>query len=360
MIAQIRPNSPPPFRKAHSLTPIQRVQVGALILALAVVGGTVGYRVLGNYGWSEALWMVVITISTVGYGEHTQSPSAVQWLTIAVILVGMSSAVYTFTGAIQLTLEGELERTFGARRMNRQIERLQDHIIICGIGRSGRNLAEDLKHKNRAFVMVDNDEVKIEEAHELGYPAILGDATEENVLLRAGITDAQAIVSVLPSDANNVFITLTARELNPDLLIIASAEKDTTAKKLHQAGARKVVMPSRVSALQISRMIVHPSTADLMALVAESSYLDVELDEIRVTDHPRLIGITVQQSEAHRTHKLLVVAIRRSEGDMVFNPGADYIFGDHDIAIVMGNRKHIRQFRASYGRILSTTNGAQT
>ena len=325
---------------------MQRVQIGALILLTAVVGGTIGYRVWGDYDWSEALWMVVITISTVGYAEHTQSPTSVQWLTMGVILVGMSSAVYTFTGAIQLTLEGELERTFGVRRMNRQIERLQDHIIICGMGRSGRNLATDLQQRGHSFVLVDYDEAKLEDAHDLLFPAIQGDATEEAVLQRAGIEQARAIVSALPSDADNVFITLTARELNPELLIIASAEKETTAKKLHQAGARKVVMPSRVSALQIARMIVHPSTADLMELVAESSYLDLDLDEINVGEHPNLVGTTVQKSEAHPKRKLLVVAVRQQDGTLIFNPESDYAFADNDIAIVMGNRAHIAQFRS--------------
>jgi voltage-gated potassium channel len=318
------------------------------VALLAVLLGTVGFRTLGDYEWAEALWMVIITISTVGYSERSQSAASVQLLTVAVILVGMSSAVYTFSGFFQLVLEGELERTLGVRRMTRQLEKLRNHVIICGMGRSGRSLARDLTHHNRDFVIVEKDELKIEEAHAEDFPALFGDAREESVLRQAGIERAQALVSSLPSDADNVFITLTARDMNPDLLILASAEHESTAKKLHQAGAQKVVMPARVSAIQMSRMILHPTTADLMELVAESSYLDVELDELSVKQHAALAGVTVRETEAHRKHKLLVVAVRQENGDLIFNPDADYAFGPKDIAIVMGSRTRIDEFRSLY------------
>ncbi len=318
------------------------------MLFAAVVLGTIGYRWSGEYDWIEALWMVIITISTVGYSEQSQLGSLGQFITVAVILVGMSSAVYTFTGFFQLVLGGELERTLGTRRMARQIDSLNNHVIICGFGRSGRSLAAELKLRGREFVFVEKDPAKIEEAHAMDIPAICGDATDEFVLTHAGVQRAHALVSSLPSDADNVFITLTARELNTHLLIVASAEHDRTAKKLHQAGAQKVVMPARVSAMQMSRMILHPSTADLMELVAESSYLDLELDELSVSEHSLLIGKTVEDTQAHSTHKLLVVAVRRGDGEMVFNPAADYTFVANDIAIVMGNHTHISQFRSVY------------
>ena len=329
-------------------TPLVRVRKGAIVLLAAVGLGTLGYRYIADYGWIESVWMVFITISTVGYAERSQTVASVQLVSMAVILVGMSSAVYTFSGFVQLALEGELERTLGVRRMSRQIDKLRDHVIICGMGRSGRNLAVNLKNRRRDFVLVDNDDEKIEEATELGFAVIDGDATDEVVLRRAGIDHAQALVSVLPSDANNVFITLTAREMNPDLLIIANAEQESTAKKLHQAGAQKVVMPARVSALQMSRMILHPSTADLMELLAESSYLDLESDELEVDLHKTLIGVTVRETEAHRKYKLLVVAVRQGDGHMVFNPAAEYMFAPGDIVILLGHREHIDHFRAQY------------
>ena len=329
-------------------TPLDRVRFGAIVAAVAIVLATIGYHTLGDYAWSEALWMVIITISTVGYSENSQASTAVQLLTVAVIVVGMSSAVYTLSGFFQLVLEGELERSLGVRRMTRQIEELRDHVIICGMGRSGRNLAHELRQRGRDFVVVEKDESRVEELSALDSPILCGDATEEIVLRKAGIERAQAIVSSLPSDADNVFITLTARDINPNLLIVASAAHESTAKKLHQAGAQKVVMPARISAIQISRMILHPSTADLMELVAESSYLDLELDELSVEQYSGLIGVTVRETEAHRKHKLLVVAVRREGGELIFNPDAEYAFSPKDIAIVMGSRAQIDVFRSLY------------
>lgn len=329
-------------------TSIQRLRTGVHVLGAVIILGTIGYRVLGDYDWHEAFWMVAITISTVGYAERSDATMSVQALSIAIILVGISSAAYTFTGFFQLVLEGELERTLGVRKMNRQIERLRDHVIICGMGRSGRNLARDLKHRGRELVVVEKDEDRVAEATTLDFVAICGDATEEDVLRQAGIEHASALVSALPSDAENVFITLTAKEINPQLLIIASAEYESTAKKLHQAGADKVVMPARISALQMSRMIVHPSTADLMELLAEASYLELELDEVRVDKHAQLIGMTVAETEAHRRHNLLVVAVRQGTGAMIFNPDANYAFTVKDIAILLGNRRDIDQFRSLY------------
>lgn len=329
-------------------TPVQRVRSGAIVLLAAVLVGVVGYRVLGDYSWIESLWMVIITVSTVGYSEHSQSTTSVQLLTLAVIMVGMSSAVYTFSGFFQLWLEGELELALGVRRMNRQIEQLRDHVIICGMGRSGRSLAADLRHRGRELVVIEIDEDKIEDASELDALVIDGDAREESVLQKAGIEHASALVSALPSDADNVFITLTAREMNPNIRIVASAEYESTAKKLHQAGAQKVVMPSRVSALQMSRMILNPSAADLMELIAESSYLDLELDEVKVGKHAALVGLTVNETEAHRKHKILVIAVRQKDGSMIFNPDAEYAFAADDIAILMGNRKQIDHFRSLF------------
>ena len=318
------------------------------MLLVAVLFGTWGFHTLGEYTWVEALWLVVITVSTVGYGEHSDTGPAIQLLTMGVILVGMSSAVYTFSGFFQLVLAGELERSLGWKRMTRQIENLQNHVIICGMGRSGRSLARDLQHRDREFVIIECDETKVEESQALDFPTFCGDATEESTLRQVGIDRAHALVSALPSDADNVFITLTARDMNSHLLIIARAEQESTAKKLHQAGAQKVVMPARVSAIQMSRMILHPSTADLMELVAESSYLDIELDELSVNEHRGLIGISVQDTEAHRKYKLLVVAVRQEDGEMIFNPDAEYAFRPNDIAILMGNRAQIDVFRSLY------------
>ena len=329
-------------------SPFERVRTGALLLGICVAFGILGFRILGDYDWLEAVWMVVITVTTVGYGETSDSPPAVQVLTILLILIGMTSGVYTTTGFFQLVLEGELERVLGFRRMTRQIEKLHGHTIICGLGRSGRSLAEDLLRRGRKIVIVENDEERLAEASELQCLVIDGDATQEETLLRAGIERASSLVIALPSDADNVFITLTARELNTELLIVARASREHTAKKLRQAGAQKVVMPAAVSAKLMSRMVLDPSAADWLELIAESSYKELDIEELLIANFPRLIGKTILATEAQRTHRILFVAIRDGEGTIIANPSADYIFQEDDVAVLMGNPANIEQFRQLY------------
>ena len=328
-------------------TPLERIRIGFVLLAIIVVVSILGFGYLG-YPWLDAIWMVVITISGVGYSERSGTTPEVKWLMIAVIVFGMSAAIYTIGGFLQLITEGELERLLGTRRMTREIERLKDHVIICGFGRMGQRLAETFHGRHREFVVIENDSERIEEARNCDLPCIAGDATDENVLLDAGIKRAHALVTALPTDADNVFITLTARNLSDRLQIVARAEHSSTDKKLRQAGANKVVMPAIIGAQQMVRMITRPTTADLMELVAESTNLDVELDEIKVPAEGPLSGVTVCETEAHRRHRLLVLAVKQADGNMVFNPDAEYTFKGGDIVIVMGGVDDMDRFRRQY------------
>ncbi|QDT09505.1 potassium channel family protein [Planctomycetes bacterium K23_9] len=330
-------------------TPLQRVGRGAIFLCLVVGVSVVGFRYLEGYDWIESLWLVVVTISTVGFGEHSTLSPTSQLLVVLLILLGMSAAVYTIGGFIQLMLEGEIENLLGKRRMDQEISRLSGHVLLCGYGRIGQSLAAELRTGGKEVVVLETNRDVQEEAVANGFLCVIGDATDESVLTEVGICRAGAIVTALPSDAENVFVTLTARNMNCDLQIIARAEMPSTEKKLLQAGANQVVMPSLVGARLMSRMITRPTTADLFDLVTHSGYEDLELDEISVTAGSNIIGATVAETEAHRKHKLLVVALKPKDGELLFNPGADQVFQQDDTAIVMGNAKDISRFRQVYG-----------
>jgi voltage-gated potassium channel len=329
-------------------TPLERIRLGAIVLSAVFLVAVVGYRVIGGYPWIESLWLVVITLSSVGFGERSQMGSAMQLWTIVVIIVGISASAYTLGGFIQFILEGELDLWLGQRRMTREIEQLSDHVIICGFGRIGLVLGEDLKRQKQPLVVVDQDLARIEEAKSRHHPCLVGDATEEPVLLRAGLRRCKTLFTGLPSDAANVFITLTARNLNPTVQIIARAEHPSTEKKLRQAGANRIVMPSLIGAHHVERMITRPSTADLMELVAESSFTDLELDEVKVVPSGKLVGVSVHETEAHR-RRLLVVAVKQRDGSMLFNPDGSYTFQADDVLMVMGHEKDIQRFRTEYG-----------
>jgi len=330
-------------------TPAQRVRLGACVLAAIVTASIVVYRFSGaGFGWAEALWFVVITVSSVGLAEQSQLPPLLQLFTVIVIIFGMSAAAYTFGGFVQMMTEGEIERALGRRRMTRGIEQLEGHIVLCGFGRTGHILGNALELQQRPFVVVEHDPENIEEATRLSYLVVLGDATEEKVLLSAGVERASTLVTVLPNDAANVFIALTSRNLNPDLQIIARAEFRSSEKKLIQAGADRVVMPATIGAQRMARMITRPTTAHLMELVSDHSMLDIEMDEMTLSDASQLVGVTVADAGAHRRHGLLFVAVQHADGNMLFNPGGDYMFQASDTVIVMGRTEDIKRFQQQH------------
>jgi voltage-gated potassium channel len=317
-------------------------------LVVIFVGAVVGFQLLGDYDFVDAIWLTTITISSVGFSETSSSSAALQLFTVGVIILGMSAAAYTFGGFVQMVLEGELQEALGLRRMTRGIEQLNKHVIVCGFGRIGEFLATDLRQSQQHFVVVDHSMERFEEAKALGFLSVHGNATEDSILASAGIERARCLVSCLPSDADNVFITLTARNLCSSLEIIARAEHPSTEAKLMQAGANKVVMPAIIGAHRIERLVTRPSTAQLMELVSESSFLDLELDEITLADDSKLIGVKVAETEAHRKHKLLVLAVRGADAQLIFNPEADYTFRAGDIAMVMGHVEDIKRFRTAF------------
>ncbi len=327
-----------------------RVRLGAAILATVILIAVPVYRFAGNdFGWVEAVWFVVITVSSVGLSEHSDLSPPLQMFTVLVIMFGVLAAIYTFGGFIQMMTEGEIERALGRRRMTHGIERLRNHVLLCGYGRIGRVLAHQFKRQGQPFVVVENEQGVIDEIASEKHLVVAGDATDETSLVSAGVEHARALVTALPSDADNVFITLTARDLNKDIQIIARAEFDSSRKKLQQAGANRVVMPSTIGAHRMARMITRPTTANLMERVIDESSLGIEMDEIAVPSDSRLVDVTVADAEAHRRHNLLFVAVEHADQEMLFNPGGNYTFQPGDTVIVMGRSDDIRRFRDQYG-----------
>ena len=328
--------------------PLARIRGGVLVLAIIFGLASCAYRLTGEYSWIEAVWMVVITISTVGFAEHSQSSPAVMMVTMCVILFGLTAAAYTFAAFTQFAIEGEIEKLLGLRRMMREIDQLQNHVVVCGFGSTGELLAKTLEDQHVAFLVVDEAIERVEDAREKGHLVLHGNATNDEVLIQAGIRRASSLITSLPSDAENVFITLTARNLCPRINIVARADSPSTEKKLRQAGANRVVLPTMSSARLMARMVTRPSTAELIEMVSENTFPDMELDEILIMPDSPLVGMDVRATEAHRKHRLLVVAVKGLEGKMIFNPDADYEFCDGETVIIMGKTEDIQRFRDQY------------
>jgi voltage-gated potassium channel len=326
----------------------RRIIIGLSILSAVFVGAVIGYRLFG-YDWVEAVWLTVITISSVGYGERSQGSPAFQLFTVAVILLGISAAAYTFGGLLNLMTQGEIERALKRRRMTIGIDKLSGHVIVCGFGRMGQSLADSLKRRGKQFLILEKDEERAALAESRGFFVLTGDATDDGTLLTAGVKRAKSLVTCLPNDADNVFITLTARNFSPDVQIVARAEQTSTDKKLRQAGADKIVLPTAIGAQQMVRMLTRPSTADLIELLAETTELDVDLDEFDIPPGASLVGKPVRQVDPERAYRLLILAVKRSDGKMIFNPDDDYAFEARDTVIVVGAPERIEAFRKAHG-----------
>ncbi len=322
-----------------------RARRGALILGVVFVFSTLCFHLWFDKPLLEAIYWTVITIAGVGYSQSIDAevPEARQFLSIVVILVGMLAVAYTLGMLIQAIVEGQLDKAMGAKRMNKEISKLKNHVIVCGFGRIGQNLAHRLSRHRVPFIVLDTSVDSIAEAAVHGYLCLEADATDENVLLSVGLNRASTIVFGIQSDPDNVFLTLTVRNLNPDIRIVARGEDPRTEKKLLQAGANQVVMPAIIGAERIADMIIRPEASDLLRCVGQESGLNAELEEFKFTAESAFTGRTVREAE-ERQEKLMIVAVRRTDGETVFNPKDDEILQVDDIAIVMGPEADIEAF----------------
>ncbi len=306
--------------------------------AVVMVVFTVGYRAAG-WSWSDAFYMVVITAFSVGFGEVV--PITDPWLrvwTITLIVMGCTSIILITGTLVQLLTEAQIQRAMGGRRMENEIERLKQHTIICGYGRIGRMIAKQLEEGGMPFVIVDQAPDRLAEARENGWLTVHGEATDEAVLRAAGIGRARVLATVLPNDASNVFITLSARNMNPEIQIIARGEVPSTQGKLLQAGANRVVLPAYIGADRIAHLILHPSARDLLGGKTKSSIefahhlteLGLDLEELEIGPSSPWLQRRVGDVELESAGRLLAVAIIRKEGgtDLSPSPSATVMLGD--------------------------------
>ncbi len=327
---------------------IRSIVVGLLALLAVIVFGAAGYVAMG-WPVGDALYMVVITISTVGFGDvRPIDTTALRLHTSAVIALGLVATGYTVGGFLRLVTEEEFRRLVGHHRVRRTIDTLDGHIIVVGLGRMGQLVAEELAHGGHRFVVIDLSAEKVAEAEARGWLFVQGDATEEDVLERAGVDRARSLVAAMPNDAANVFITLTARQRNPKLGIVARAERATTQKKLRQAGANQVVLPAAIGAHRIVSILTNPSAVEFIELVTHRSSLAIEMDEVAVTASGPFSGRSLRDADVGRKTGVIVMAIKRADGRVEFPPSGDTPFAPGDSIVLLGRRANLDQFRKEF------------
>ncbi len=328
---------------------VKRIAWGIGALMVVVVWGTAGYLLLG-WPIGDALYMVVITLSTVGYGEVRPINSfGLRLHTMLTILFGYVSVGYTLTGVLGFIAEEELQRYVGHQRVKRQIESLSGHIIVTGLGRIGSLVCNELEAAGEPFVLVEQNPEKIALIESRGWLYINGDATEEKVLQEAGLLRARALVTAIPSDAVNVFIALTAREMAPKVQIIARAEEPSTQKKLRQAGADHVVLPTAIGAQRIASILTNPTAVKFTELVTHRASLAIEMADVDVQDPGAFVGRTLREMDIGRRTGVMVIAVKRADGRVEFPPSGNEPFGAGDVIVVLGRPANLEQFRNEFG-----------
>ena len=287
----------------------------------------------------NAMYMVAITISTVGYKEAIDlGPNGLgaagQIWTIMVILMGATSAMITLSFLTTMMVEGELGYLMGSRKVETRIKALKNHVVVCGYGRMGQMLVHHLLSRKIPLVVVESDPSHAQLAAEMKQPYVLGDATDETSLEKAGIERARQLVAVLRSDADNVFVTLTARQMNPDLYIVARAEQMSAEPKLRHAGANRVVSPQAIGAERIANVLTRPSVVDLMEMTSRG--VELEVDEFRVPGDSPIAGKTLGEANIRQAANVSVVVIKSADGSARYNPGASEVIHANDTLILIG------------------------
>ncbi len=326
------------------LRTFKRIWITLIALILILLGGTFGYVIIEE-DWSptEAFYMTIITLSTVGFQEVRVLSDDGRLFTSGLILLGIGVVGYGFGSVAAFFIEGELRDLFRIRRMEKTIERMQDHIIICGYGDEGKHAGEELKRSNTPFLVIDKNPDVVQRLQDNGVPAINGDATEDDIILQAGVSVAQGLIAAVQEDSENVFVTLTARGFNPDLTIVARAAHEGTVSKLFRAGASKVISSAEIGGRRMASVLLRPRVVNFLDVMMHDDELALRLEEVRVSAEGPFAGKSIRELHVRARTGTLIIAHQQSDDAMEINPGAETILSAGDVLIVLGNEKQIEE-----------------
>ena len=321
---------------------MRKILIIALIFITLLLVGTFGYMLTEDMSFWMGMYLTIITVFTVGYGDFFPVHPSGRIFTVFLVITSVSFVMYTFSKVTETMIEGELRGLYKRRKMNRQINRLRDHYIVCGFGRIGKEICKILQEHQRPFVVIEKETEEIKVIEDLQYLVLQGEAADDEVLLNAGIDRAKGLVSVVASDADNLYITLTARGLNSQLYIMTrSSGARGVQTKLKRAGASRVISPYSIGARRMAHLIVRPTVSDFLDLTMRAGELDLIMEELQVGPDSHLNGKNLIESEIRKKYDVIVVAIKRQDGKMLFNPKSETRIMASDILIVLGANEHI-------------------
>jgi voltage-gated potassium channel len=337
------------------MNPTRRLLRAGILLLLIIIIGVAGYRLIEGWSLFDALYMTVITITTVGYKEVYPLSIGGRVFTILLIVGGIGGAFYALFGIIEYIVEGQFGMTLGRRRMKTRIANLKEHFILSGFDRFGEEIANTFKAEGVPFVIIENRPDFIARAEHAGYIYLEGDGTKNEVLQEAGIDRARGLVAALASDVDNTYITLSARGLHPTLFIAARASDVEAEKKLRLAGANRIVSPDAIGGRRAAMLALHPAVVDFLDIVTSPNRTEIEMEKVAVNDTSSLNGQTVK--DIRQCSSAVILAINKKNGELLPNPPEDEKIVSGDSLIIMGSREQLGSVEAvCQGKWLNTSN----
>ncbi|MBT0652137.1 potassium channel family protein [Geomobilimonas luticola] len=336
------------------MDPVRHLKISVFVLGLLISVGVTGYMGIEGWNFLDALYMTVITLGTVGFREVHDLSDAGKLFTVGLIVVGVSVLGYIVGSLAQIMFEGQFQRIIGRKKVEKRIDALQDHYIICGFGRIGALICKEFAAKPLPFLVIEKHPEVHDKLHQEEYLHIRGDATEDETLLRAGIKRAKGLISVVTSDTENVYITLTARGLNPDLFILARSGEEGSEIKLKRAGANKVVSPYVIGGSRMAQAILRPNVVDFIEIATGREHLELQMEEILIPADSSFAGENLVSSGFRKETGVIIIGIKKAVGKMVFNPNPHAKMEANDTLIVLGEPAAIQKLE----QLISCSNSA--
>ncbi len=329
-----------------SLTGNDRRILFALLAVIVAMGcGAIGFHLIEGWSILDSLYAAAQTVTTVGYGDVTPATRNGRLFAMVFMLAGVGIVLYALTATVHAIVQSELVATFGERRQSRKMSKLRNHFIVCGAGRVGSHLVRSLLNGNETFVVIERDPQRVADLTALGVTVLVRDATLEETLREAGVEVARGLASCLPDDADNVYVVLTARDLNSNLHIVARAAEEQAEAKLIRAGANRVVAPTIIGGHRMAMALTKPAVDDFIGSITANK-LELAFEELKVDPASRLVGQKLSETNIRSELDIVIVSIQRADGQILFNPSGDAVIGSGDVLIAIGHSESLMKLDA--------------
>ena len=325
----------------------RRLAIAGVLVVLVLIVGTIGYMVIDDWSLVDSLYMTVITVGTVGYGEVRELTEAGRVFTMGLIFAGFGVMLFFLGTVIDFIVEGHLRGLVEGRRMQSRIESLNGHHVVAGLGRVGSVVARILSDEGVSFVVIDQDAEAITAAKEEGWLVVEGDATDETTLEAAGLERARSLITALDSDADNLYVTFSARAMCPELFIVSRSNSETSENKLKRAGANRVMTLNVIGARRMATMVLHPVVSDFLDLVSHGDDIELRLQEVELEPNCALVGKSIKDSKVRDTTGVYILAVQGSSGGVNSNPASDTVLNTGDKLVVLGTTAQLNSLMQS-------------